>query len=71
MSQGKSLAGHRLLGKSSATAFSKRCGLSLPFVSKVLRGERRPSLPAARRWSDALGITLDEFFKRLYPKGAK
>lgn len=46
----------------SGARFARRVGVSQSWLSKVLRGERRPPREGLRRWADALG--LDETGRR-------
>lgn len=55
----------RLLGQLSRRLLAERAKLHHSYVCYILRGERRPSLAAARAMSKALRLTMDEFYDRL------
>lgn len=44
---------------------STRTGLSISYISRCLRGERQPRLHNAKLLADALGLTLDDLYKKL------
>lgn len=55
----------------TARLLASQTGLHYSYVNRVLRGERRPSLDAAKALATAYRLTLDEFFVRLRSTVAK
>lgn len=47
------------------TKISKAAGYSLSHVSRVMRGQRQPTMTCAARLSKAMGLTMDELAARL------
>lgn len=47
---------------------ARETGLTTSFVSRVLNGERTPSLKSVRLLARAMGITVDEFINGLPEK---
>ena len=50
-------------GRGSYSDIAKGMGVCKSFVSRVLSGQRSPSLDTAEKISAALGLSLDEFAK--------
>ena len=58
--------GREVLGPGlSSHELARRCNLDPSHVSRILRGERKPSIRAARLLSAALDMTLDEFVESI------
>jgi len=55
------LASLRLLAGLSQAELAQRCGLSQPHVSRYESGRIEPGIDVAKRLSNALGVTLDQF----------
>ena len=51
------------------SALAAKCGLSVSYVSLLLRGKRTPKLPAACKLAKGLGVELEELAD--YIEGAK
>lgn len=62
---GRAKAERRLLGQLSRRLLADRAKLHHSYVCYILRGERRPSMAAARAMARALKISMDEFYDRL------
>lgn len=62
---GRAKAERRLLGQLSRRLLADRARLHHSYICRILRGERQPSLPAARAMAKALKISMDEFYDRL------
>ncbi len=60
-----SAARSRILGGMSVRDLAKSVGLSHSYVSRVLRGKRRPVLETAKRIATKRGLTLDGFYTLL------
>lgn len=60
----------KLLGSMSRRQFAKRANLSHSYVARILKGERRISLQAAKQWSMARGLSIDDLY-RLLTKASK
>lgn len=45
-------------------AFSRLLGVHESLVSKIVRGERKPSEEKKRRWAGVLGVSVEEVFPR-------
>ena len=42
---------------------SREFGVSEMFISKIINGEKQPSLAMAKELADLLGVTIDEIIK--------
>ena len=56
-----------VLGSLSSHELARRCNLDPSHVSRILRGERKPSIGVAKTLAAALGMSLDELYDSLYP----
>lgn len=54
-----------LLGPLSSHELARRCKLDPSHVSRILRGERKPSIGAARILAAALDMTVGEFVESI------
>lgn len=58
-------AQRRLTGGGSARSLARKTKLHHSYVSKILKGERRPSIQVVDVIAGALGIPLDDCWRRL------
>jgi len=42
--------------------FSKKCGISYPYLRKIIKGDCNPSLAFQNRIAKALNLTVEEIF---------
>lgn len=47
------------------TDLAAATGMSKPHMSRIMRGERMPSLPVAHKMAKAMGMSMDELYGRL------
>ena len=62
---GKALRKLRMEKKISQEEFAEKCGLHRTYISDVELGKRNVSLENIERISNALGVSLSDFFKEL------
>lgn len=55
----------QLLGPGNYSRIAEGCGLSRPFVGRVLRGERGASLESAVKIARSAGVRLEELNRYL------
>ena len=51
--------------KLNMSEIARRSGCHLTHISRILSGDRTPSLPMARKIADAMGISLDRLWSML------
>jgi transcriptional regulator with XRE-family HTH domain len=60
-----------ILGNRTRTDLAAAAGLKLSHVSRILKGSRTPNVKSFRKIAEALNLSMDALYDRMYVYGAK